>query len=1006
MDKRHKEIMSALVGKLRHILVGTPADHGFEPGDLDRELERLGIDREGEVTPIDALASASARKNENTPGDERDSMEKFHNGDGRTYRVAATQLQRLPAKERRTARREIVERAAYTWINRLLALRAMEVRGLIDDTLRVSEDYGGISEKLYLLRMEKPAEATKEDGGWWTVLRETCAELAKALPGLFSLDDPDASLHPTAGALIQCIDLVGGKQPVLPNVSLAELDAALADPDAIGWAYQFYQAEAKAEIDAKCKSGGKAASRAELAAKTQLFTEPYMVQWLLQNSLGRSYVEAYPQSSLSASWPYYIQPEENSTRPEKIFPLAELTLLDPCMGSGHFLRAAFDMFVAMYREQHPEMSAEQIANRVLSQHLFGIDLDPRAAQLSALTLYLRAWEIVKAERRGGDMSLYIPPEMHLATTPTNLDRGALERHIQRYPDDIVYKPLLEKVFAGLEQADILGSLLRSREYLDQAILDLQMPHTIPMVFSQAQANLISDVTELAHTNPTLLRQMLLDRVAASFHAEATRTDDVSMALFGREAERGVRLLQVLDGRYAVVATNPPYLGSAYMDDSLRKYVTKYYKAGKRDLYAAFILRCLELCKSNGRVAMVTMHSWMFLRSFAELRALPEEQWSIEQKKGSFTGILREAGIEALAHLGPSAFEEISGEVVQSVMFTLTNIIPRKEHQIIAFRLVGMKSASEKQTTLLTMKERANNKIIAMPYQRDFLSIPDAPLVYYLDKDVLPVLIHNKRVKEVAEIKQGLATADDNHFLRYTWELPFISHRWATFTKGGGYCKWFGHNWYHVDWEYKGSRLQGFGKSVLRNTTYYFSPGWSYSRISRGSIGIRLFDMPGCIGDKGPGIYTNDSSLISIAQSHAFAFMLRAVSPQLAFEINTIVQAPLPAQSNPALPIIVKLAESLKNLLVSSTPMERTFSNIQSMADEHQIASLLHTVEGFTEQIVCQDYRLTEATIQTIIAETGTPAGWYPLIAGYDRLPNLPEDIDDQPELPQELYDYL
>lgn len=989
MDKRHKEIMNALVSKLRHILVGTPTDHGFEPGDLDRELERLGIDREGNVTPIDALAD-------------------MHNGDGHAYRVAATQLQRLPenGKERRAARREIVERAAYTWINRLLALRAMEVRGLIDDTLRISEDYGGLSEKLYLLRLEQPASATTDDGGWWTVLRETCTHLAQALPDLFSLADSDAALHPTAGALLQCIDLLGGKQPVLPNSTLAELDAAFADPDAIGWAYQFYQTEAKSEIDAKCKSGGKAASRAELAAKTQLFTEPYMVQWLLQNSLGRSYVEAYPQSTLSAHWPYYIQPEADHAQPNTIFTLDQLTLLDPCMGSGHFLREAFDMFVAMYREQHPEMSALQIVNRILSHHLYGIDIDPRAAQLSEITLYLRAWEIVKAERRSGDAFFYIPPEMYLATTPFNLDRGALERHIQRYPDDIVYQPLLKQIFEGLEQADTLGSLLRSREYLDQAIRDLQQPHTVPLAFDQAALDLRNDVTALANTDPQHLRQILLDRIAASFHAEATRTDDVSMALFGREAERGVRLLQVLDGQYAVVATNPPYLGSKYMDDSLRKYVAVHYKAGKRDLYAAFILRCLQLCKSKGRVAMVTQHSWMFLRSFVELRAIPEEKSLSGQTESAFTGILRETSIEILAHLGEHAFEDQNAAGAFAAMFILAQRKPTAEHPVAALRLVGLKSANEKQTALLTAKKSDSTSIIATPCQYDFLSIPDAPLVYYLDSDLLSLLIKSKRVKEIAEIRQGLATADDNHFLRFTWEIDSIFHRWVTFTKGGGYCKWFGQNWYHVDWEMSGLRVRAFGKGRYQGINRYFSPGWSYSRISRGSIGIRQFDIPGCIGDKGPGIYTNDQSLIAIAQSHALAFILRSVSPQLAFEVNTIVQAPLPAQSSAILLVYVKLAELLKRSLISCTPIERNFSDIRLMIEEQQTASLLHTVEGIVEQVVCQDYQLTDTTIQTIIAETGTPAGWYPLIAGYDRLPELPDDLEDLPALPQELYDYL
>ena len=169
--------------------------------------------------------------------------------------------------------------------------------------------------------------------------------------------------------------------------------------------------------------------------------------------------------------------------------------------------------------------------------------------------------------------------------------------------------------------------------------------------------------------------MLLNRVADSFKAEAGNTDDVSAALFGREAEQGVRLLQLLDRRYAVVVTNPPYMGSKNMDTPLKKYVEKYYSSGKRDLYAAFILRCLELCRPNGRVAMVTMQSWMFLRSFAELRAIPEEKLGEAYKKGLLTGLVRETSIEALAHLGPNAFEEIGGGIVQTVMFTLQKNLP-------------------------------------------------------------------------------------------------------------------------------------------------------------------------------------------------------------------------------------------------------------------------------------------------------------------------------------------
>ncbi len=352
MQKRHKDLLRALIRELRHKLVGSfsPADGKVERGNLDRELERLGIAPDGTIKPLDAIPHAR-------------SSEKY------AYRVAVAQLSPLPMSQRPAVRSEIIERAAYTWINRLLALRAMEVRGLIDNTLRGDEAYGGISEKLFILRDTEQERTTGEDGGWWAVIEDTCKEQAQSLPGLFSLDDPAAALRPSDGVLMQCVTLVGGNQP---DFTQEESDAAFADPDAIGWAYQFYQEENKANIDAKCKSGDKVVNRFEIAAKTQLFTEPYMVQWLLQNSLGRSYHEAYPQSALPETWSYYVKPKELDT--STLFTLASLTLLDPCVGSGHFLRAAFDMFVDMYREQFPSWTAQEVADRILTHHLHGIDL--------------------------------------------------------------------------------------------------------------------------------------------------------------------------------------------------------------------------------------------------------------------------------------------------------------------------------------------------------------------------------------------------------------------------------------------------------------------------------------------------------------------------------------------------------------------------------------------------------------------------------------------------------
>src|SRR6266487_3802308 len=750
MQKRYKDLMRTLVIELRHMLVGTMAPDGtVTHGDLDRELERLGIAPDGTITPLDALVNATPKER-------------------LAHRVAAAQLELVATGQRASTRMEIIERAAYSWINRLLALRAMEARGLIEETLRTNPDYDGLPEALFILRQSDPGRAAGADGGRWAVIEDACLSQARSLPGLFALDDPATALRPSTPALIRCMAFVGG---AMPGFTLAESDAAFADPDAIGWAYQFYQEEAKARIYAKLGSGGKATTRSEIAAATELFTEPYMVKWLLQNSLGRSYNEIHPDSTLPASWEYYIKPDTLDT--STTFNLASLTVLDPCMGSGHFLREAFDMFVAMYRKQFHTLFATEIADRILSHHLHGIDLDPRAAQLSALTLYLRAWELVRDERRKERKpgpGTYTPPAMNLATTPTSLSKGVLQRHLLRHPQDMPLKPLLEGIFSGLEQADILGSLIRPKEYLDYAIAELQRPHTIRMDFDLEEAELRRTITVMANHDPVGLRQMLLDRIADSFNSESGNTDDVSAALFGREAEQGVRLLQLLDRRYAVVVTNPPYMGSKNMDTPLKKYVEKYYPLGKRDLYATFILRCTELCRPGGRVAMVTQQSWMFLRSFAELRAIPEEKLEEAYKKELFTGLLRETSIEALAHLGPNAFEEISGEVVQSALMTLENRKPSSVHRMTAFRLVGLKSVGEKVKMLQQVQQIPIHQIGYSPQQADLLSIPEMPLVYWLRPRFFQLLQSSFRLHDLADVRQGMATADKERFLRYFWEV--------------------------------------------------------------------------------------------------------------------------------------------------------------------------------------------------------------------------------------------
>ena len=887
MKKPHKDLLRTIVIQLRRLLGGYWDEHGdYHRGDLDRELERLGFDPTGTLLPLDGLRNP-------TPTQER------------AHRVAAAQLATLPtdatAKVVINLRNDIIERAAYSWINRLLALRTMEVRGLMEETLRPS--YDGVSEALFILRETDPQRTIGPDGGWWAIIEDACAALTPILPGLFDLTDPNTALRPSTPILLEALKLVGGNHASFSRVGEEVHEALFQDPDVIGWAYQFYQEEAKARVYAKLGAGGKVETRSEIAAATQLFTESYMVQWMLQNSLGRNYHEAYPSSNLPATWAYYILPEsagDQCSGHSVTFLLDQLTFLDPAMGSGHILREAFDMFFAMYREQHPEMTPDEVANRILAYHLHGIDIDPRAAQLAALTLVLRAHEKCSRPLTTGGLGR----GLNLATTPTGLDHGSLERHLARHPEDELYRPVLAGLFAALEQAPMLGSLLRLGEHLDEAIAAFKAQQKGGQLgLADESANLNRLLNELARHDPAALKAMLLENVSRSFRRDA-QLSDVNALLLGREAVAGLHLLELLERKYAVIVTNPPYMGSKNMADALKKYVERHYKPGKRDLYAAFILRSLELTRYAGRVGMITQQSWMFLKSFADLRAVPNDKLAQAHQREEFTGLLRETAIEGMAHLGANAFEEISGEVVQSTMFILRKQIPSIEHRMVAFRAAVYPSPEEKNQLLKTSKHLNR---FAFHQSKAFL-IERAPLAYWLTDKLLDLFQSMPTSGSTFYIRQGICTTNNIQFVRYTWELATQrqTERWHLFSKGGGVKRWSGLDQSLVDWEYNGMRIKSYQEDKpgaihwsgrMPDSFYFFRPGWTFTRVSGGTLALREIPEGSLFGHTSPAVVAFGSNNLAIVSfwlnTYLYTFLLRALTQSLSAQEGYVQKLPLP-----------------------------------------------------------------------------------------------------------------
>lgn len=647
MDAAQKKLLRHVVLGMRHILDGTYESGGTKtPGDIEQRLAAIGVRRDRDPIPLDELPQ-------------------LDQADRAARRVTDAYL--LHRKDAGVAREEaiaeLVRETSYSWVNRLLALRCMEARELIDEVVVQKESYGGRSLEHYRYATRHPAECTGEDAGLFAALFHVFEERATSLPLLFDPESPGVAVRPSVPALRACIRLLTGE------------DAALfRAPDTLGWAYQFYQEEEKNRVDEQLRTKkGYKCEGADIVPKTSLYTEDYMVSFLVENSLGATWRAMHPKSRLSEQWDHFVVNADRSPADAK--PVAEITFLDPACGSGHFLVAAFDLFYEMYKEEGVLNEAEAICRSILANNLFGIDIDERAVQIAEAALWMKAAEHVP------DFS---GEAGHLVATNVRLPAGRdhLEEFLKRHPDDAPIRAALETAFGGLEHADEIGSLLHIEEAVQNELERLRKRD--PLFHSKEDA--------------TLWQREVLARIENHFHEHAESADGAE-GFFGSNAERGITLFDLLSRRYDVVATNPPYMGSKNMGPVLKRYVESHYKPGKRDLYAAFILRCIQLAAPGGRVAMVTQQSWMFLRSYTDLRAVDEET-ARTLGAGAFKGVLRDTSIESLAHLGEHAFEEQAAAGAFVVLFTLAKREPADDHRLTAFRLIGPKSPVEKDRLLL------------------------------------------------------------------------------------------------------------------------------------------------------------------------------------------------------------------------------------------------------------------------------------------------------------------
>lgn len=969
-----KGTLKAITLELRRGLEGKYDAQGtWQPGDLERRLAAIGVRRGRAPVPVDELPHLA-------PED-------------RVARrvVDAFLLSRAEAGQNREAAiAEFVRDAAYTWANRLLALRCMEARELIDEVILQKDAYGGRSLQHNRLANKQPERCAGEDEGLFAALFDEFFRRAAELPLLFNPRAPEVALRPSVAALKRCVALLSGTLAMKGQE--AATDEVFTAPDTLGWTYQYWNTEEKDRVFEKVRTKkGAKVEGSEIIPATCIYTEPYMVKFLVQNSLGAIWMGMHAGSRLCEGWEYFVRDADHATVSKKA--VSEITFLDPACGSGHFLIEAFELFYAMYAEEGVITDAAQICASILERNLYGIDIDGRAVQIAALAL------VMKAKEKAPD---FLPRRVNLVATNIRLPAKGdhLEAFLARHPEDAPLKPALLSIFEALAHADELGSLLQIEEPVDHELRHLR-EQQLARERKAGAASLFGPHNDEDWSN---WKHDAIERLRQHFSAEA-QDSDLASSFFSEAASKGLSLADLLARRYDIVAANPPYMGSKNMGNIVKQYVECSFPGGKRDLYAAFILRARQLAVKHGQVAMITQHSWMFLSGFIGVRK----------------AVLAEDRIRVLAHLGPRTFSELSNtNALGFCMFSL-NRGRQDNHNGSFLRLVHVcGEEKDKQLRAVLDAHRSGKLQVAGQWftvdNRLFETVPESAIFYWAPKAIQDAFLTGRTIHEYLEAKQGLITGDNDRFLRCFWEVK--DPGWIKYAKGGPYRRWFGNIWLVVDWRQEGTAIKNFilpsgrQKSRPQNIQYYFRAGCTWTAQSSYGFSVRLLPA-GCIfAAKGPAFFPKAegddlSPWLALANSQVFEFIFNAIQPVVDYGEGYFMSIPAPSLAGEtlhALGGLARIAAGLKEELTALDPCESWFSSISlrpngaptivdaaSAICQHREARecLIHACEGAIHYLAAGAYRLAATDLEALRSECGTPAGCLPLLEGYDALPDLP-----------------
>ena len=756
--------------------------------------------------------------------------------------------QRIEAK----GLREVQEEAAYTWFNRLMAIRIMQMNRLIDPVL----DYRSDSVRLPILLTDAmrgaiPAMPDDDRERLMRLLndpRRTAEQFAMLITA-FCHNTP--VINRCFGGIADYTELLLPRDILEENGFIDMLNHTdfiseedYKTPELIGWLYQFYISERKDEVFAK---KGKY-DPDEIPAATQIFTPNWIVKYMVQNTVGRIYLDNNPyEDELKAQWRYLV---DNVNQGEKLVvnDLKEMKVADLACGSGHILNECFDLLLDLYVNEG--YSRRDAIESIFANNLTGIDLDTRAKQLATFALLLKA-----CQRDASFTDAHAMPHV--------LDMPSVDRYTWRelsghmmcalgvdWPGERTNNEV-DECFALMEHADSLGSIMKfdvspeTREFIKTCISEQQRQHKY-----------FEDFAELFH---------------------------------------GLELILALTEKYHAIVMNPPYMGNGAMGDVLSKYIKKNYEEGKADLFSTFMMLAIDHLVDSGKYGMINMHSWMFLSSFERLRQT----------------ILKEQTIDSLMHLGPRTFDELGGEVVQNAAYIISKINPNQTAGNY-FRLVSGRDCSEKETMFLDANSNKTEGVYFEEVsQSNFGKIPGRPIAYWASKTFL-ACFELETLSSYVDAKPGMSTTNNNLFTRQWFEIStnklftnaqsrndalISKKKWFPYNKGGEFRKWYGNNDIVVNWEDDGAELKEYTRGAtggrMVSLEYFFLPCITWSMITTRKASFRIKEHGSILSNAGPAAFSNGNLcfFLGLLNSVVTNEFLKFIAPTINCTSGNIASVP-------------------------------------------------------------------------------------------------------------------